>query len=137
VTGCLVVHEHKILLCRRSIEPASGLWNLPAGYLENGESVEQGALRETREEANAEAGIIRLHCVYSIPHVNQVYLIFLAGLPDGHFSPGKETSEVKLFGTNEIPWKDIGFTSSVFALEMYLESLGGSAKTTYVGQYRK
>lgn len=119
VVGCLPVYKNKILLCRRAIEPRYGLWNLPAGYLENHETVEAGAKRETWEEAQAKVKIIQLHCIYNLPHINQVYMHFLAHLEDGHFSCGSESLEVKLFREEEIPWDSLAFSSSSFALEKY------------------
>lgn len=119
VVGCLPVWEDKILLCRRAIEPRKGFWNLPAGYLENGETVQEGALRETREEAGVEVELIRLHTVYNIPHVNQVYLFFLAQMPSPEFDIGPETLEAGLFAPNEIPFADMAFHSSVYAIKQY------------------
>jgi ADP-ribose pyrophosphatase YjhB (NUDIX family) len=120
VVGCLPVWEDKILLCRRAIEPRRGFWNLPAGYLENGETVQEGALRETREEAGIEVDLLRLHTVYNIPHVDQVYLFFLAQMRSPEFDIGPETLETGLFAPNEIPFDDMAFHSSVYAIKQYL-----------------
>jgi len=122
VVGCLPVFEDKILICKRAIEPRYGLWNLPAGYLENNETVEQGAIRETREEAHANVEIIRLHSIYNLPHINQVYLHFLARLKNHEFSCGTESLEVRLFTPEQIPWSQMAFSSSTFALKKYLEN---------------
>ena len=121
VVGCLAYFEDKILLCRRNIEPRYGLWNLPAGYLENGESAEQGALRETWEEAHARVHIQSILTVYSLPHINQVYLHFLARLTHLDFSPGEESLEVELFEEEKIPWAEMAFSSSSFAIEKYFQ----------------
>jgi ADP-ribose pyrophosphatase YjhB (NUDIX family) len=135
VVGCLPVYEDKVLICRRAIEPCIGTWNLPAGYLEINETVEEGAIRETWEEANAEVKIIRLHCIYSIPHVNQVYLFFLAELNHLNFWPGDETSEIKLFGQDDMPWHDIGFDSSIYAIKKYYENLNNGFSGTHIGRH--
>jgi ADP-ribose pyrophosphatase YjhB (NUDIX family) len=119
VVGCLVYHQDAILLCRRAIEPRYGLWNLPAGYLENGETAEQGALRETWEEAGARARIEGVQAVYSLPHINQVYVHFLARLENLDFTPGEESLEVVLYKEHEMPWEDMAFSSSTFALQHY------------------
>ena len=121
IVGCLPVFEDKIMLCRRAIQPQLGLWNLPAGFLENGEKAEDGAVRETFEESKAQVDIVKLHVVYSLPKVNQVYLHFLAKLNDLSFGPTSESSEVRLFSKEEIPWDEIAFHSSVYALEKYFE----------------
>jgi len=111
IVGTLPVFGDKVLLCRRAIEPRKGLWTLPAGFMENGESSLAGALRETREEA----GVLlrpedtRLYSLYNLPHINQVYLFFLAQMQDGGFDPGIESSEVALFSEKDIPWQDIAF----------------------------
>lgn len=123
VAGCLVLWDSKILLGRRDIEPRRGFWNIPAGFLELGETPTEGALRETREEMQAEVQIERLHCVYSILHVGQVYMIFLARLrSENGFAIGQETTEVRLFHPEELPFEDLAFTSNQFAIRNYLEN---------------
>jgi len=109
VVGCIPEMEDRILLCRRAIEPAYGKWTLPAGYLENGESVAAGAKRETLEEARAKVEILAPYALYNICHVNQIYLMFRARLTDTRFRAGNESLEVKLFGENDIPWDEIAF----------------------------
>jgi ADP-ribose pyrophosphatase YjhB (NUDIX family) len=121
IVGCLPVWEEEILLCRRSIEPRRGYWTLPCGFMENGERVEDGALRETLEEANARVEIENLHTLYSVVHVNQVYLIFLARLVDLEFFPGYESLETVLFKHDQIPWEEIAFSSVRFCLENYVK----------------
>ena len=78
IVGCLPILGNKVMLCKRAIQPQAGLWNLPAGFMENGEKAEIGAARETLEESQAKVEIIKLHVVFSLPKVNQVYLHFLA-----------------------------------------------------------
>ena len=109
VVGCIPEMEDQILLCRRAIEPCYGKWTLPAGYLENGESVAAGAKRETFEEARARVDIVAPYALYNICYVNQIYLMFRARLQDARFQPGDESLEVKLFAEDEIPWNDIAF----------------------------
>jgi ADP-ribose pyrophosphatase YjhB (NUDIX family) len=108
-----------VLLCKRSNEPRSGKWTLPAGFLENDETIEAGAERETREEANAEVKITRLLAVYSVPVVAQVYMFFLADLQNLNFHPGAETERTELFRQNEIPWESVAFSSVEFTLRRY------------------
>lgn len=121
VVGCLPVWNDQILLCRRAIEPRKGYWNLPAGYMENGETVEQAAVRETLEETGAEVSLLRLHTVYNLPTVNQVYLFFLANVESHNFDGGTESLEVKLFHPDEIPYQEMAFVSSTFAIRQYLD----------------
>jgi ADP-ribose pyrophosphatase YjhB (NUDIX family) len=119
VTGCLPIWEDKVLLCRRAIEPRYGLWTLPAGFLENHESLEAGALRETLEEANARVELDGLYIVISILHVSQVYVMFKSRLLDLDFGPGTESLEVKLFTEDEIPWEQIAFRTISRTLRNY------------------
>jgi ADP-ribose pyrophosphatase YjhB (NUDIX family) len=119
VTGCLPVWEDRVLLCRRAIEPAFGRWNIPSGYLENGESVADGARREVREEAAAEVNLQYLATLYNIERINQVYLQFVGELVDGAYGIGPESLDTRLFTEAEIPWEEIAFTSSAFTLRNY------------------
>lgn len=121
VAGCIPQWEDKLLLCRRAIEPRHGLWTLPAGFMENGESTAQAAARETLEEANARVEMGKLFAYLNIPTINQVYVIFLAELLDLEFHAGPESLEVRLFGEHEIPWDAIAFPSIERALRLYFE----------------
>ena len=109
VVGCLPEIEQRVLLCKRAIEPRHGLWTLPAGFLENGESIFAGALRETLEEANARVEIGDLYTMISLPQISQVYVMFRARLLNLDFGPGPESLEVRLFEEHEIPWEEIAF----------------------------
>jgi len=135
IVGCLPIYDQKIVICKRAIEPCKGKWNLPAGFMENGERAEEGALRELKEETGLDGDIIKLHCIYSIPHVNQVYIIFLTHITHWTVDPGIESLEVSLFDQSEIPWGEIGFTSSVYAIEKYMESFNPTDKKTFIGSY--
>ena len=121
VVGCIAEWEDRILLCRRAIEPRHGLWTVPAGYMENGETTFQGAVRETLEEANARVEIGALYALYNIPHISQVYVLFRARLLDAEVTPGAETLEVRLFLEREIPWDQIAFASVRNTLTHYYE----------------
>ena len=137
IVGCLAYWEDKVLLCSRSIEPQYGLWNVPGGFLENGESVEAGSVRELWEEANASVETPELLCVYSVPHVNMVYLHFIAKLSNLNFYPGEESLEAKLFRQQEIPWDDIAFNSTRFALEKYFANQQKNVNEVHVGKFVK
>ncbi|MEM1319774.1 MAG: NUDIX hydrolase [Bacteroidota bacterium] len=137
VAGCLPLWEDKVLLCRRAIEPRLGFWNVPGGYLENGESVEEGAVREVMEEACTHVDITGLHMVYSIPHINQVYMHFLGDLKQLDFAPGIESLEVQLFREEDIPWEEIAFGSSVFTLRRFFEDRKAGIRQVHVGGFRK
>jgi ADP-ribose pyrophosphatase YjhB (NUDIX family) len=109
VIGCLPVWKDQVLLCKRAIEPRRGLWTLPAGFLENGETLQAGAMRETLEEAGARVELGPLYAIISLPQISQIYMMFRAGLADLDFAPGTESLEVKLFDEADIPWQEIAF----------------------------
>ena len=125
VAGCILEWQQRVLLCKRAIEPRFGLWTVPAGFMENHESVVECAIRESLEEAGAapaggEAGM-QLHGLYNLKHVNQVYMIYRGGLYNGDASGGEETLEVKLFAEEEVPWDQVAFLVIREALERYFE----------------
>ena len=109
IAGCLPIRENKILLCKRAIEPRYGLWTLPAGFMENNETIEQAAARETWEEAKANIGQVSLYVVISLPHISQVYMMFRTQLCDLNYAPGIESLEVQLFSQDKIPWEKLAF----------------------------
>ncbi|CAL5086933.1 unnamed protein product [Urochloa decumbens] len=132
VVGCLVEHDNKVLLCRRKIEPAYGLWTLPAGYLEVGESTAEGASRETLEEACADVEIVSPFAQLDIPLIGQSYIIFRARLKTPNFSPGPESLECALFALDDIPFDSLAFSSIIVTLRMYTEDVkSGSIKFHY------
>jgi ADP-ribose pyrophosphatase YjhB (NUDIX family) len=121
VVGCIAEWDDRILLCRRAIEPRYGLWTVPAGFMENGETTFQGAQRETLEEANARIQMGPLYALYNIPHINQVYLLFRARLLDLDFHAGAETLEARLFAETDIPWDRLAFATVRNTLTHYYE----------------
>jgi len=123
IAGCLPYHEDKVLLCKRAIAPREGYWTLPAGFMENGETTAQGALRETYEEANARAEIMGLYTLFSLPHISQVYMFFRAKLEDLDFYPGEESLETALFSESEIPWDELAFPAITETLKHYFFDL--------------
>lgn len=116
VVGSVAIYESKFLLCKRAIEPRIGFWTLPAGYLELDESTEEGAIREAKEEALTDIKIVSLLAVYSLPHINQVQILYLSELLTPDFSEGIESLEVRLFEWSEIPWPELAFPSVKRAL---------------------
>lgn len=120
VTGSVVVHGGRVLLCRRDIEPRRGFWTLPAGYLELQETVEEGAMREAWEEAEARIALDGVLAVYSISRIGQVQVIFRARFEgEARFGAGPESQAVALFGWDEIPWEEIAFPSVTWALQAW------------------
>jgi ADP-ribose pyrophosphatase YjhB (NUDIX family) len=134
VIGSIPVWEDKILLCKRAIEPRYGLWTLPGGFMENGESTGDAAVRETLEEANARVALDDLYSMYSLPYINQVHLFFRARLLDLDFSPGIESLEVRLFSEAEIPWQELAFRPVRFSLEHYFAERKSGKFSLLVGE---
>ena len=126
VCGVVPVFEDKVMLCRRGIEPRFGKWTLPAGFMENGETVEEGAERELFEEAVATVTLGPLLTVLSVPYISQVHMMYLGTLHlgvngEGKFATTPESTEIKLFTEAEIPWKELAFRTVKTALEHYFE----------------
>ena len=121
IVGALCIRDNKILMAKRNIHPRKGLWTLPAGFMENAETLEAGALRETMEETGSEAKAIMPYTMFSLPHINQVHLFYLANLLDDNFGPTSESMEVRLFTKEEILWDEIAFPTVERTLKYYLE----------------
>ena len=124
VIGCVVESsDSKILLCKRAIEPRYGYWTVPAGFLEIGETLEEGAKRETFEEACAKVTIGHFFASVDIVYARQVHMFFTAKL-NGEHAAGEESLESALFSEKDIPWGEIAFKSGIFALEKYFQDQG-------------
>jgi ADP-ribose pyrophosphatase YjhB (NUDIX family) len=121
VLGCVPEWRGKILLCRRAIEPRLGFWTVPAGFMENGETLQAAAARECYEEAVAKVDIGSLLAVVSVTGANQVHVMFRAKLLQPEFAPGPESLEVRLYDEAEIPWGELAFPSGEFTLHKYFE----------------
>ena len=119
VVGTIPEHDGKLLLCRRAIEPRYGYWTLPAGFMENGETCGEAAVRETVEEAGATVELGPAFSLISVAAVNQVHVFYLARLRNLEFKPGEESLEVGLFAEAEIPWKDIAFRTVGTTLRLW------------------
>ena len=137
VTGCIPEWQDKILLCKRAIEPKCGLWTLPAGFMENGESNMEGAARETFEEANAKLTNMSLFSVFSIAHINQIYTLYRGDLVNGEASAGVESLDVALLGEAEIPWGNIAFKVIDETLKLYFEDKKKGEFKTHYGEIIK
>ena len=138
VVGCLPELGDQVLLCLRAIEPRRGLWTLPAGFLENGETLTAGAVRETLEEANAHVAIGDLYTIISLPHISQIYMMFRAQLLDRGFGPGAESLDVRLFDEDAIPWEDLAFRTIGRTLRNYfLDRKIGTLQTRVSALERK
>ena len=111
--------ELKVLLCKRAIEPRYGYWTLPAGFMENEETTEEAAVRETEEEAGAKVELGPLFTLLNVAHVHQVHLFYLARLLDLDYAAGIESLDVQMFAEHEIPWDDLAFPTIRTTLELF------------------
>ena len=131
IVGCVPIYRDQILLCKRAIEPRFGLWTLPAGFMENGESLAEGAARETLEEANAAVTLGELYTIFSLPHISQVYVFFLSELDNLDFYPGEESLETKLFSEDQIPWTELAFPVISETLRNYFSDRSKNSLQTH------
>jgi ADP-ribose pyrophosphatase YjhB (NUDIX family) len=137
IVGCIPEWQDKILLCQRAIEPRYGLWTLPAGFMENNETVEEAAKRETWEEAHAKVHELQLYTLISLPHISQVYMVFRASLCDLDFSAGEESLKVELFKQQDIPWDTLAFPVIQRTLGHYFEDRAKNLFSLHVGDIIK
>ena len=121
VAGCIPVWNDKVLMCRRAIEPRYGKWTLPAGFMENGETVAEAAARETMEEAQARVLDLQLYGLFNITHVDQVYVMLRGVLENPGYGPGAESLEVELMTETEIPWDELAFRVVHRTLELFFK----------------
>ena len=120
VCGAILTRGDEVLLCKRAIEPRYGFWTLPAGFMENNETVAEAAARESIEEANAQSGPLQLFGIFSMPYISQVYLMFHGELRSD-ISAGPESLEVGLFTEHQIPWQEIAFPVVTHSLKLYFD----------------
>jgi len=135
VTACIVEWHDQILLCKRAIEPRRGLWTLPGGFMENHETVEQGAARETWEEALARVHDMSLFMLISLPHISQIFMVFRAQLDALEFAPGPESLATELFTEADIPWDQLAFAVVTRTLRQYYEDKTNRAWRVHVDQF--
>lgn len=121
VAGTLATSGDRILLCRRAIEPRHGYWTLPAGFMENGETIEEAAARETAEEARAKVEFERLYTIINVPHIGQVHMMYLGRLVGEAHEPGPESLATELVHVDDIPWDELAFPSVRFTLERFID----------------
>ncbi|MDD3432946.1 NUDIX hydrolase [Tepidiphilus olei] len=133
VVGAIARWEDRVLLCRRAIEPRLGWWTLPAGFMENGESTMEAAMRETWEEAGALIEVEDLHALIDVPPIQQVHLFYRARLLRLDIAPGEESLETRLFRLDDIPWGELAFETVRLALRHEVDAPGGGILVTSLG----
>jgi ADP-ribose pyrophosphatase YjhB (NUDIX family) len=131
VVGCVPELDGRVLICKRAIDPRRGYWAIPAGFLENGETLQQGAARESQEEALADVEIGSLLAVATVLHAQQIHIFFRARLRTAEVGAGPESLEVMLVRPEDIPWSEIAFPSTEFALRHFLEDRASGAEACH------
>ncbi len=137
IAGCVPECEGKILICRRAIEPRLGFWTIPAGFMENGETLMAAAAREAVEEALAIVAVDSLLAIVHVTHAHQVHVMFRARLTGPHFGVGPESLEVMLVEERDIPWGDIAFPSVDFALRRYFEDRAAGRERVHITEVER
>ena len=123
IVGTIPAKNKSVLLCKRAIEPRYGKWTLPGGFLENGETVAQGAFRETFEETNTEVEMNALYAIFNVPQINQVYMLYRASVVSNDYAPTSESLEVQFFEEDEIPWDELAFPFVPIVLKNFFSDL--------------
>lgn len=126
IVGAVVRWQDQLLFCRRAIRPRYGYWTLPGGFMELGESPEDGARREVMEESGADIQIDSLLGVYSVPRIGQVHLIYLAHMKEPRFHASEESLDAQLFPATQegIPWDELAFPVNAWVLRDFLSLRG-------------
>jgi len=107
--GAVIIHEGKILLVRRGVEPRRGMWTIPGGAVELGERVQDALIREVREECGLEVEIDRILDVVDNIVLNSqrdiqfhyVVLDFLVQLKGGTLKPADDVADARWVPLNE------------------------------------
>jgi len=137
VVGCVPVYEDRILICKRGIEPRLGFWTVCAGFMEIGESLEEGAAREAREEALIDVEIGSLLALANVRHAEQVHVFFRARMRTAYFGVTPESLEVKFVSEEQIPWDDLAFPSTEFALRSFLADRRAGVENHHIGEMQR
>lgn len=119
IAGCIPVWGDRVLLCKRAIAPRRGLWTLPAGFMELGETLGEAARREAWEEATIDLELEPLYVLFSLPKFSHVYAFFRARMVTEQFCPGQESLDVRLFAEHEVPWDQLAFETVERALRRF------------------
>jgi ADP-ribose pyrophosphatase YjhB (NUDIX family) len=121
VASTLFTFEGGIVLLKRGVEPALDKWVFPGGYVDRGETVQDAAVRETREECQVEVELGPLLNVYSYRRSPSVIVVYTAQVLSGKPAAGDECVEARTFAVEKIPWDDLAFDSTKDALKDYIK----------------
>jgi len=122
VAGTIFTLEGGIVLLKRGVEPALGKWVFPGGYVDRGESVQEAAVRETKEESQLDVRLGPLLNVYSYPQSPNVIVVYTAEVIGGALTAADESVDARIFAPNEVPWQELAFDSTKEALNDYIDA---------------
>ena len=137
VVGSVPEYEGRILLCKRGIEPRLGFWTIPGGFMENDETLEAGAAREAREEALIDVEIGSLLLLANVTQARQVHVFFRSRMRNPSFGVTHESLEVRLLDERDIPWDDLAFPSTEFALRRFVEDRAKGVERHHVAEMQR
>ena len=134
VVGSVPEYQGRILICRRGIEPRRGFWTIPAGFLENDETLEGGAAREAHEEAVIDVEIGTLLLLANVVHARQVHVFFRSRMRSAAFATTPESLEVRLVEEKDIPWGELAFPSTEAALRHFVADRAAGLERHHVAE---
>jgi ADP-ribose pyrophosphatase YjhB (NUDIX family) len=115
-----VTDDGRLLLIRRGFEPGRGLWAQPGGFLEVDETPTEGAIRETLEETGLEVAIGEIVGLYARLEAAVIVLVYEARIVGGVARTGPEATEITAFAPEELPWPEVAFRTTWYALTDWL-----------------
>ena len=137
VVGSVPEYQGRILICKRGIEPRVGYWTIPAGFMENDETLEAGAAREAVEEARIQVEIGSLLLLANVTSARQVHVFFRSRMLTPDFGITHESTEVRLVDERDIPWNDLAFPSTEYALRRFVEDRAAGVERHHVAEMHR
>ncbi len=137
LVSCFVFQGDRLLWMRRAHDPQRGFWAVPAGFMELGETLEQAAARELREETGLalDPSVLRLYSLGSITQINEVYVAFRASVGEACCAPGPEALDVRFFSEAELPWDQVAFPRANYSIQMAYDDIRRGRFGLYLAQH--
>lgn len=133
LAACFIRCGNKMLWMRRAHPPREGYWALPAGFMEQGETLQEAASRELFEETGVviAAEKLQLYMLGSIGFINEVYVAFQAEVTSEFCESGDESLDVGFFSREELPWDDIAFPDANVYIEQAYDDIAANHFPVY------
>jgi len=136
VVSTIVVKERNVLLVKRRNPPYKGKWCLPSGFAEIGESIQEAALRELKEEAGIDGmilGFVDVNWTKNYYYGDLIFHTFEVEQTGGITKAGDDAIDVKYFPINGLP--KLAFKSNIKAIETYIKKKRRDRKMKIVYSY--